>query len=168
MARRTSVSRRSFLEQVAGGVVGATLIGGTASATHGGLAQAGITDSDTGARADPVGRGRGAGVTDSDTGSAADPVGRGRGGRTGGPQGQAGSGVTDRDGGPTADPAGQGRSGGSASRPSAAIEAENARIRAENRRVEEENRRIQAMERQRDQLETEMQALGGSKPPQKL
>jgi hypothetical protein len=153
MARKTSVSRRSFLEQVAGGVVGATLIGGTASATHGGLAQAGTTDSDTGARADPVGRGRGAGVTDSDNGSAADPVGRGRGGRTGGP---------------TADPAGQGRSGGSASRPSPAIEAENARIRAENRRVEEENRRIQAMERQRDQLETEMQALGGSKPPQKL
>ncbi|WP_339336824.1 hypothetical protein [uncultured Maricaulis sp.] len=139
---------RSFLEQVVGGVVGATLVVGSASATHGRLTQAAATDSDSGAQADPVGRGRG--------------------GRTGGPQGQAGSGVTDRDGGPTADPAGQGRSGGSASRPSPAIEAENARIRAENRRVEEENRRIQAMERERDQLETEMQALGGSKPPQKL
>ncbi|WP_300527175.1 hypothetical protein [Maricaulis sp.] len=39
-----------------------------------------MTDSDSGAYADPAGRGRGSsGVTDSDTGAYADPVGRGRG-----------------------------------------------------------------------------------------
>ena len=54
MARKTSVNRRSFLEQVVGGVVGSTLVVGTASATHGRLTRAGITDSDFGTRPNPA------------------------------------------------------------------------------------------------------------------
>ena len=68
----------------------------------------GITDSDAGPYADPVGRGRGGftggtGVTDADSGAYADPVGRGRGGFRGS------TGITDSDGGAYADPVGRGR-----------------------------------------------------------
>ncbi len=86
------LSRRSFLGQVAGGAVA----GAGALVVLSGEASAQVTDSDTGPRADPVGRGRGrgrSGVTDSDPSDApqrgrgrracsdsdpGDPVGRGR------------------------------------------------------------------------------------------
>jgi hypothetical protein len=121
------VSRRSFMASV-----GATA-GGGALALVNGRAEAqvtdgdptdpvgrgrgtaspqpgGITDSDTGAGADPAGHGRGprspSGVTDSDTGSGADPVGQGRGPRSAAP------GLTDSDSGSGADPVGHGRGPG--------------------------------------------------------
>lgn len=106
--KRGRPSRRSFLAQVAGGAVtfGATGIvtGASAqvrtwSATEAACAS-GVTDSDGGPDADPVGNGRGTGVSDSDSGAGADPAGKGRG---------HGSGVTDRDSGAHADPAGEGR-----------------------------------------------------------
>ena len=72
------VSRRSFLRSVAGGGAGAiSLVGLTGCATTG------YTDSDP---YDPIGGGRrgpGYGVTDADTGAYADPPGRGRGSRGG-------------------------------------------------------------------------------------
>ncbi len=87
------LSRRSFLTRVAGGAV----IAGGAIATLGGTAQAlQVTDSDSGATADPPGRGRGnrriRGCTDGDSGATADPAGNGRGTRT-----------TDADSGPNSD-----------------------------------------------------------------
>lgn len=125
------VSRRSML-----GAVGTIAIGGAASTVMAGCYRravmvgprapnavvvgpqvqyqqqgyaTGVTDSDSGAYADPAGNGRGAqrqqcsGITDSDGGSYADPggCGRGRAGMT--------TGITDSDGGPYADPAGNGR-----------------------------------------------------------
>tara|TARA_R110002073_G_scaffold184636_1_gene343046 strand:+ start:45 stop:569 length:525 start_codon:yes stop_codon:yes gene_type:complete len=109
--KRGRSSRRSFLAQVAGGAVtlGATGIvtGASAqvrtwSATEAACAS-GVTDSDGGPDADPVGNGRGTGVSDSDSGATADPAGQGRG---------TGTGVSDSDSGETADPAGQGRGHG--------------------------------------------------------
>jgi hypothetical protein len=110
MKFRRKLSRRSFLAQVAGAsVTGA----GALAAVAGEAAAFQLTDSDTGPRADPAGRGRGArGVTDGDPG---DPAGRGRGGITdndpGDPVGHGrGAGVTDGDPG---DPVGRGRGRGS-------------------------------------------------------
>ena len=133
------VNRRSFLHQVAGGAaLGGTL--GLVSSSEAFAVQ--VTDCDSGAGADPGGRGTGrrprTGVTDSDSGAAADPGGCGRGGtrstdpgshqqqtgytdsdptdRVGSGRGGTGSrqhtGVTDRDSGAGADPAGSGRGGG--------------------------------------------------------
>ena len=122
-----TVSRRSFLRKVAGG--GAGLISVTALT---GCATTGYTDSDP---FDPIGGGRwgGGGITDADTGAYADPPGRGRGsrggysdndpsdppgrGRGGGysdndptdPAGGGGGVCTDSDRGRDADPSGQGR-----------------------------------------------------------
>lgn len=106
------ISRRSFLGRVAGGAV----VGGGALVALATGAQAQITDSDTGAYADPAGRGRGrrTGITDSDP---SDPVGRGRGRRTGitdsdpsdpagNGRGRRNTGITDRD---PSDPVGNGR-----------------------------------------------------------
>jgi len=120
-------SRRSFLRTVVGGAA----LSGATSVINGAYAQgrtwsadevacaSGITDSDGGAQADPVGNGRGTGVTDSDSGAAADEAGYGQGTGvtdedTGESADQAGYGrgarsVTDRDGGAHADPAGEGR-----------------------------------------------------------
>jgi hypothetical protein len=114
------VSRRSFLNRVAGAAAGGAflLVSGEAHAQvsdhdptdpigRGRGGGTGVTDSDTGPGADPRGRGRGGsapgstGVTDSDSGANADAVGRGRGG----------SGITDTDSGPYADPRGRGRGG---------------------------------------------------------
>lgn len=74
-------------------------------------ARSGITDSDQGQWADPVGNGRGGyrgvvtGITDGDSGTYSDPVNQGRGhwGRGGN------TGLTDGDSGSWADPAGNGR-----------------------------------------------------------
>lgn len=120
-------SRRSFLRTIVGG----TALSGALSIINGAHAQGrtwsaneaacatGITDSDGGPDADPVGNGRGTGVTDSDSGESADRAGYGQGtGVTDEDSGEsadrAGYGrgprsVTDRDGGPHADPAGEGR-----------------------------------------------------------
>ena len=128
------LSRRSFLGRVCGGAVGAgSFLALTGCATTGytdsdpfdpigggrGSRWGGITDSDTGAYADPPGRGRGggAGYTDNDRGEYADPPGRGRGSRGGGytdndphdPVGRGEGGCTDSDRGRRADPAGAGR-----------------------------------------------------------
>ena len=99
-------SRRSFLRTVVGGAA----LSGAASIVNGAYAQgrtwsanevacaSGITDSDGGAEADPVGKGRGPGITDSDSGKRADQAGYGQ-----------GTGVTDEDSGESADRAGYGR-----------------------------------------------------------
>jgi hypothetical protein len=88
--------RRRFL--VLGAVGGTAALGGCAAGPTG------ITDTDTGPRADPSSYGRGTtGRTDSDLGPGSDPPGGGRGMRRGA------SGLTDRDAGPGADPAGFGR-----------------------------------------------------------
>ncbi|WP_300527173.1 hypothetical protein [Maricaulis sp.] len=95
MAKKGLLSRRSFLTRV-GGTSLALGAGGAVT----GCATTGYTDSDP---YDPAGAGRGSsGVTDSDSGAYADPVGRGRGGR---------GGVTDSDSGAYADPVGRGRGG---------------------------------------------------------
>jgi len=86
---RRKIGRRAFILGTFGG-----------TATLAGCVTTGITDSDVGAWADPVGNGRGGrGITDSDTGRYADPVGRGRGSRS----------CTDADTGRYADPVGRGR-----------------------------------------------------------
>lgn len=66
------LNRRSFLAHVVGGAV----VSGGALAAVSGAARAQTTDSDP---RDVPGFGRGGGVTDSDTGTGADPIGRGRG-----------------------------------------------------------------------------------------
>ena len=95
--------------------------------------QTGLTDGDSGAYADPAGRGRGGnprqtGLTDGDAGPYADPAGGGRGTYRSGwggnvtdgdsgayadpaGRGRGRSGLTDSDSGPYADPAGRGRGG---------------------------------------------------------
>ena len=74
MAKKGKLSRRSFLTRVAGAAIGTGAIGAVS-----GCATSGYTDSDP---YDPVGGGRGGygttGITDSDTGRYADPVGNGR------------------------------------------------------------------------------------------
>ncbi|MGP1283867.1 MAG: twin-arginine translocation signal domain-containing protein [Parasphingopyxis sp.] len=96
------LDRRSFLRRV-----GATAgIGALGIVTGTSVARAQVTDSDTGANADPVGRGR-TGVTDSDTGSSADRAGHGRGSRS--DPGGRGRNCSDSDGGSRADPGGRGR-----------------------------------------------------------
>ena len=78
------LSRRSFLTRVAGGAV---VGGGAMMALTGGAQAFQVTDADTGATADPGGRGRGGanrrirGCTDADGGPTADPGGAGRGNR---------------------------------------------------------------------------------------
>jgi hypothetical protein len=98
MKTSRKLSRRSFLTRVAGGAV----VGGGALVMMSGKAQAQVTDSDSGPRADGAGHGRGSnhirGCTDNDTGSNADQAGNGRGNR-----------VSDSDSGPNADPANCGR-----------------------------------------------------------
>lgn len=119
------LSRRSFFERVAGGVAGGALalVGEPAKAAQvsdhdpsdpsGQGRGAAVSDQDSGAGADPAGRGRGSGsrqgtgVSDSDSGAGADPAGRGRGGGS-----RQGTGVSDSDSGASADPAGRGRGGG--------------------------------------------------------
>ena len=99
MAKKGTLSRRSFLTTVAGT---AALAGATSVVTGSAQAQnyTGNTDSDTGSYADRAGYGR-TGYTDSDGGSNADRAGYGRGGgRTG---------ITDSDSGSYADAAGNGR-----------------------------------------------------------
>lgn len=106
-------SRRSMLVklgQAAGAVAIVGLMPGCHRIHRGYGYATGITDSDGGAYADPVGQGRGragyvSGVTDSDGGAYADPAGNGRGTY----RATSYSGLTDSDGGPYADPAGQGR-----------------------------------------------------------
>tara|TARA_R110002073_G_scaffold69054_6_gene171349 strand:- start:49869 stop:50615 length:747 start_codon:yes stop_codon:yes gene_type:complete len=178
MAIKGTLSRRSFLGRVAGGVAAT---GAMAAVNGGALAQTytGRSDSDGGASADPAGYGRGgSGVSDSDSGGSADPAGQGRGGR-----GQASTGVTDNDSGSAADPAGNGRSGRAQAAnpapasnsapasnpapnpaPAANRDAENARITAENARIEAENRQIEAMRQEQARLQQELQSLGGGKP----
>ncbi|WP_420433846.1 hypothetical protein [Hyphobacterium sp.] len=102
--RKGRPSRRSFLRQIVGG---AALTGGLTqmasaqnrswSARYAACAS-GVTDSDGGAEADPVGNGQGSGVTDRDTGETADRAGYGRGERS----------YTDTDRGAHADPVGGG------------------------------------------------------------
>ena len=96
---RRGMARRTFLLGTIGGTAAVSGCVAVPVATTG----TGLTDSDSGAWADPVGNGRGrvtvAGITDSDTGAWADPVGRGRGRRA----------CTDSDLGAYADPAGRGR-----------------------------------------------------------
>jgi hypothetical protein len=99
-------SRRSFLRTIVGGAAlsGATSIISGAHAQHGSWSaeyaacRTGVTDSDGGEEADPVGNGRGTGITDSDSGTEADRGGYGQ-----------GTGVTDEDSGESADRAGYGR-----------------------------------------------------------
>ena len=72
MKSTRKLSRRSFLTRVAGGAVAA----GGAMIMLSGEAQAQVTDSDSGPRADAAGRGRGnnhiRGCTDNDSGSNAE------------------------------------------------------------------------------------------------
>lgn len=106
------IDRRSFLRRV-----GATAgIGALGVVTGLGATRAGaqITDSDTGANADPAGR---SGCTDSDSGSRADRAGNGRCG------GGGASGYTDSDSGSMSDPGGNGR-GGRRSRPTGLSDAD--------------------------------------------
>ena len=78
------LSRRSFLTRVAGGAI---ITGGAMVALTGGARAYQVTDSDSGATADPAGRGRGGanrrirGCTDGDAGATADPPSAGRGTR---------------------------------------------------------------------------------------
>jgi len=101
------LDRRSFLRRV-----GATAsIGALGIVTGTTAVRAQVSDSDSGANADPAGRGR-TGVTDSDTGGNADRVGHGRGGGSSGSSDTGGSGrsCSDSDGGSYADPGGRGTS----------------------------------------------------------
>lgn len=76
-----------------------------------GAYRTGLTDSDSGSYADPVGNGRGqprgmqTGLTDGDSGTYSDPVGGGRGTYGRG----AATGLTDGDAGAGSDPVGNGR-----------------------------------------------------------
>src|SRR5205085_9997097 len=93
MQTRHGLGRRSFLRRVLGGVA----VGGTLTLVAGEAQAFQETDSDSGARADPAGRGRGrTGETDGDP---SDPSGYGR------PR----TGCTDGDSGTNGDPAGRGR-----------------------------------------------------------
>jgi len=108
--KKGKLSRRSFLHRVSSGALALGPMGvitGQAYARQ----TSGVTDSDSGASADPFGNGRGTGtgITDSDLGPSADPVGRGR-----GTSQRNYSGITDADGGPNADPLGNGRGSSSA------------------------------------------------------
>lgn len=92
------LDRRSFMRRV-----GATAsIGALSVITGVSAARAQVTDSDTGASADPVGGG-----TDNDTGANSDNVGAGRGSSD-----RAGNGrsCSDNDSGGRSDPGGRGRS----------------------------------------------------------
>ncbi|MFN3945672.1 MAG: hypothetical protein ACK4K7_12170 [Allosphingosinicella sp.] len=122
MKPKRSLSRRSFLARVAGGVV---LSGGAMALT--GCATTGLSDSDP---SDPMGAGRGLGprrpkkgCTDTDQGPNSDRAGIGRGSGTtdsdptdargcGRAAERGEGGVTDSDSGPDADPAGGGRGSG--------------------------------------------------------
>lgn len=91
------VGRRGALS-----ILGAGVVGGAVAATglvNAQTAHAKASDSDSGANADPAGRGR-TGHTDRDSGSQADRAGRGV---------CAERGTTDSDTGGSADPAGRGR-----------------------------------------------------------
>ena len=90
--------RRAFLLGTFGG---GTLLAGCVPTTTTVVRVSGITDSDSGAYADPAGNGRGrrTGLTDSDGGAYADPAGNGRGRRA----------CTDSDLGAYSDPVGRGR-----------------------------------------------------------
>ena len=110
MARRQRFDRRSFLARVAGGAIGGSallVIGNQAAAEPPAEGRrmaidrdpsdparesppepptpaTGVSDSDSGANADPAGRGRArrrSSITDSDAGANADAAGRGRGAR---------------------------------------------------------------------------------------
>ena len=97
------LDRRSFLRRV-----GATAsIGALGVITGTSAVRAQVSDSDSGANADPAGRGR-TGVTDSDTGGNSDRVGHGRGGAS--DPGGSGRNCSDSDGGSRADPGGSGTS----------------------------------------------------------
>jgi hypothetical protein len=109
MAIKGKMSRRSFLTRVAGGTIAVGAVASVAGATMlqrrtdadpadaSGNARTGITDNDSGGRADQAGHGTGTtGYTDSDSGSCADTGGHGRGN----------SGYTDSDSGNCADPGG--------------------------------------------------------------
>jgi hypothetical protein len=111
-------SRRSFLNQVVGGVTAGgalTLLAGQAKAWQ---TYTGVTDSDTGNVRDRPGYGVGTRnrYTDQDTGPNRDaqfhgrgPAGRGEGGVSGtGRYGEAPSGCSDTDGGPGSDAGGRG------------------------------------------------------------
>jgi hypothetical protein len=96
------LSRRSFLGTVAGGAIGLSAGGAGASPPI-----RGVTDTDSGARADHSCNGRGgpgsrkcpSSMTDADTGPKADPPRRGRDNAVG---------FTDSDAGPNYDPTGRG------------------------------------------------------------
>ncbi len=96
------LDRRSFLRRV-----GATAsIGALGIVTGTTAVRAQVSDSDTGANADPAGRGR-TGSTDTDTGSNADRGYRGR--RASGSDGTgSGRSCSDSDSGSRADPGGRG------------------------------------------------------------
>jgi hypothetical protein len=110
------LGRRTFILGTLGGTT--ALAGCVTTVT---TVTSGITDSDLGVRADPVGNGRGrrtSGITDSDRGGNADPAGNGRGNRSvtdadvgarADPVGRGYTGRTDSDGGPNADRPGHGR-----------------------------------------------------------
>ena len=135
MKARHGLSRRSFLTRVVGGVA----IGGALTLVAGEALAFQVTDSDSGARGDPAGRGRGR--TGESDGDPTDPAGYGR-PRTGCSDGDSGTqrrsrrpralphresdsdptdagghgrprtGITDGDSGPGADAAGRGRGRG--------------------------------------------------------
>lgn len=95
------LDRRSFLRRV-----GATAsIGALGIVTGTTAVRAQVSDSDSGASADPAGRGR-TGVTDSDSGGNADRAGHGRGSAS--DSGGNGSNCSDSDSGSHADPGGRG------------------------------------------------------------
>ncbi|MDB5668933.1 MAG: hypothetical protein JWL74_1883 [Alphaproteobacteria bacterium] len=99
------LTRRSFLGRVAGGVVGGAALLATGAQEAEALQ---VTDRDTGANSDPVGRGY-TGYSDSDSGRSADRANHGRRGRRSGGGIQ---GCSDNDRGSNSDPAGRGRGNG--------------------------------------------------------
>ncbi len=111
-------SRRSFLNQVLGGVAVGGALGTLSGQARAYQAYSGVTDADTGNVRDRPGYGVGTRTryTDRDTGPNADrqfegrgPAGRGEGAVSGtGRYGEAPSGCSDSDGGPGSDPGGRG------------------------------------------------------------
>lgn len=99
------MSRRSFLGQVAGGVVGGAALVAT-GATAAEAMQ--VSDRDTGANSDPAGRGY-TGYSDSDSGANADRPNHGRRGRRPASSQRP---CTDNDTGRNSDPVGGGRGNG--------------------------------------------------------
>ena len=98
------LDRRSFLRRV-----GATAsIGALGIVTGTTAVRAQVSDSDSGANADPAGRGR-TGRTDSDSGSNRDRANHGRGGRSASDTGGSGDNCSDSDRWIRADPGGSGR-----------------------------------------------------------